>query len=98
MSGHPVGDSDFVAYFVNQHGERMIFVRKSGERTAVLLHADLDWEPKLVEGPPTNAAAGRELTPEVRAFLGDVPAVGDVILDPAEALWLKACLMASDQW
>lgn len=100
ISGYPIGDHDYVAYFVNGCGERMIFVREPGKSAAVLLHADLDWEPKPVEGPPTNAAAGREreLTPGARQFLGDVPAVGDVILDPAEAVWLKACLLASDRW
>ncbi|MFJ1766626.1 hypothetical protein ACIOD2_40305 [Amycolatopsis sp. NPDC088138] len=98
ISGYHIGDSDYAAYFVNLYGERMIFVRERGKGSAVLLHADLDWEPKPVDGPPTSAAAGRELTPGARQFLGDVPAVGDVILEPAEALWLKACLMASEQW
>ncbi|MDQ3789682.1 MAG: hypothetical protein M3422_20865 [Actinomycetota bacterium] len=38
----------------------------------------------------------REVPPGVGRFVGDAPVVGDVILNHPEALWLKACLAASD--
>ncbi|MEY9890014.1 hypothetical protein ABIA31_003672 [Catenulispora sp. MAP5-51] len=31
----------------------------------------------------------------MRRFFGDVPVLGDVILNGPEAVWLKACLTAS---
>ena len=34
------------------------------------------------------------LAPGVRRFFGDVPVLGDVILNGPEAVWLKACLTA----
>ncbi|SHG90879.1 hypothetical protein SAMN05444320_11648 [Streptoalloteichus hindustanus] len=76
----------------------MIFVREPGKQHGVFLHSDLDWEPKLVEGPPTAGANAQEVPPTVRQFLGDVPVLGDVILNQPEALWLKACLAASERW
>ncbi len=42
--------------------------------------------------------AAHEVPPGVGRFVGDAPVVGDVILNHPEALWLKACLAASDGW
>jgi hypothetical protein len=95
MSGYPIEASDYVSYFVNEYGERLVFVRKA-KKTAVLLHSDLGWEPKPIAGPPTSGGADQDLPPDVRRFLGDVPVVGDIILNHPEALWLKACLAATD--
>jgi hypothetical protein len=97
MSGHPIGDRDYVAYFENEHGDQLIFVREPDAQHGVLLHSDLAWKPKLVAGPPKIGPMAQELAPEVRRFLGDVPVVGDVILNPPEAMWLKACLAASER-
>jgi hypothetical protein len=63
ISGYRIGDHDYVAYFENEHGEQLIFVREPRAKHGVLLHSDLEWEPKPVAGP--------------------------------EAVWLKACLVAS---
>ncbi|MFI6097999.1 hypothetical protein ACIA8G_20775 [Lentzea sp. NPDC051213] len=95
MSGYPIEDSDYVSYFVNEYGERLIFVRRS-KKAAVLLHSDLGWDPKTVAGPPRSGGADQELAPGVRRFLGDVPVLGDIMLNHPEALWLKACLAATD--
>ncbi|WP_285637893.1 hypothetical protein [Lentzea sp. NBRC 102530] len=95
MSGYSIEDSDYVSYFVNEYGERLVFVRRP-KKTAVLLHSDLGWEPKEIAGPPASGGANKELPPEVRRFLNDVPVVGDIILNHPEALWLKACLAATD--
>ncbi|MGW4112858.1 hypothetical protein ACWEFJ_18465 [Actinosynnema sp. NPDC004786] len=98
MSGHPIGDQDYVSYFVNEFGERLIYVRERKKRHAVLLHSDLDWEPKLVTGPPKAGGTDEQLPADVRRFLDDVPVVGDFILDHPEAMWLKACLAATQDW
>ncbi|MFD6392957.1 hypothetical protein [Nocardia sp. NPDC060259] len=98
ISGHPIGDHDYVAFFVNEHGEQMVFVREPLAEHGFFLHSDLDWEPKLVARPPTSGGSALDVPPETRHFLGDVPVVGDVILDRSESLWLSACLAASADW
>jgi hypothetical protein len=84
--------------FENEHGERLIFVRERRKRHAVLLHSDLDREPKLVTGPPEAGGTDEQLPANVRRFLGDVPVSGDLMLNHPEALWLKACLLATQDW
>jgi hypothetical protein len=98
LSGHIIAEGDYVSYFVNEHGEQLIFVRKQDKGHAILLHSDLDWQPKLMQGPPTLGADAEDVPPDVRRFFGDVPVIGDVILNHSEALWLKACFAASRQW
>lgn len=102
MSGFAIGDKDYVSYFVNDSGERAIFVQKWGEGAATLLHSDLDWEPKPVKGPTTTMAD--TATPEQKKALTNVsidggllatPMCGDVILGRDEAKWLDACYSAS---
>lgn len=95
MSGYRIGDHDYVAYFENEHGEQLIFVREPGAKHGVLLHSDLEWEPKPVAGPAQPGATVEGLPPRVRRFFGDVPVLGEVILNGPEAVWLKACLVAS---
>lgn len=97
LSGYPVAERDYVSYFVNEYGEQLVFVYKRDEQRALLLHSDLDWEPKEVEGPPVAGADAKDVAPDVRRFFGDVPVVGDVILNHAEALWLKACFAATGE-
>ena len=98
ISGHTIGDDDYMAYFVNSYGEQLVYVKKPGSRAGVLLHSDLDWEPKPVEGPPRRGADRPGLSPVARVFMGDVPVVGDVILNHTEAWWLRACVAAADEW
>ncbi|MFG3010614.1 hypothetical protein ACGFZB_09150 [Streptomyces cinerochromogenes] len=103
MSGFPIGDKDYVSYFINDSGERVIFVQKRGEKSGTLLHSDMDWEPKPVNGPTTTMAD--VATPEQKEALAKVnpggglfstPMCGGVILDRAEAKWLDACYSASE--
>ena len=98
LSGHALSENDYVSRFVNEHGGQLVFVRKQGEGHAILFHSDMAWKPKLLQGSPTLGADAEGVSPDARRFLGDVPVVGDVILDPSEALWLKACFAASQQW
>ncbi|MER7478688.1 hypothetical protein ABTX60_13680 [Streptomyces sp. NPDC126510] len=103
MSGFPIGDRDYVSYFVNDTGEPMIFVQKWGQQSATLLHSDLDWEPKPVLRPTETMADAA--TPEQKQTLLKVgidggllstPLCGDVILGGGEAKWPDACYEASE--
>ncbi|WP_189174905.1 hypothetical protein [Streptomyces lasiicapitis] len=103
LSGFPIGDKDYVSYFVNDSGERLIFVQKWGEGAATLLHSDLDWEPKPVKGFTTTMAdtatpAQRKTleTVSVGGGLLNTPMCGDVILGRDEAKWMDACYSASE--
>ncbi|MBY8884998.1 hypothetical protein K7472_09090 [Streptomyces sp. PTM05] len=103
MSGFSIGDRDYVSYFVNDSGERMIYVQKWGEGAAVLLHSDLAWEPQTVKGPPTTTAhtataAQKKALSNVSIDGGllDTPVCGGIILDRAEAQWLSACYSATE--
>jgi hypothetical protein len=89
MSGFPIDSKDYVSYFINDSGERVIFVQKQGEKAGTLLHSDMDWEPKPVSGPTTTMAD--VATPEQQKMLAKVnpggglfstPMCGDVILEP----------------
>jgi hypothetical protein len=92
MSGSPIGDQDYVGFFVNQHGEQLVFVQRPGEKNAVLLHSDLGWQPEVVS--PDVYRFGVEGARASSAF-ARVPVVGNVILNQSEALWLAACFEAS---
>jgi hypothetical protein len=103
MSGHNIDDEDYVSYFVNDSGEPLIFVQKRGEGSATLLHADLHWVPKPINGPSTvmgdvATAEMRETGAKVNPDGGllNTPIVGDTMLDSREAQWLDACYAASE--
>ncbi|WP_158857764.1 hypothetical protein [Streptomyces sp. NRRL B-1347] len=103
LSGFPIGDKDYVSYFVNDSGERLIFVQQRGEAAATLLHSDLDWEPRPVKGFTTTMAD--TATPAQKKTLENVsigggllstPMCGATILGRDEAKWLDACYSASE--
>nr|BFE59101.1 hypothetical protein GCM10020063_036270 [Dactylosporangium thailandense] len=90
MSGAEFEPSDVVLHFVNYHGEDLIFWQVRGEGFATLLHSDLDWVPEYV-GPEMLRFESIEGQPG----LGEVPVLGDTILDHAEAMWIAACFAAT---
>ncbi|MFF0742159.1 hypothetical protein ACFYVL_17350 [Streptomyces sp. NPDC004111] len=101
VSGFDISDTDYVAYFVNDTGERLIFVQARGQASA--LHSDLGWEPQSVDGPTTTMADSvpAELKEKaVKAGLNngmlDTPMLGSTILGKVEAQWLNACYAASE--
>jgi hypothetical protein len=51
----------------------IVFVQEPGKEHVVMLHSDLDWEPKPVAGPPKLGFEKEDLSPQARRFLGDVP-------------------------
>ncbi|MER7007791.1 hypothetical protein ABT297_32770 [Dactylosporangium sp. NPDC000555] len=92
ISGSGIGDGDYVGYFVNQHGNQLVFVQRPGEAQAVLLHSDLAWQPERIS--PDAFRIGTEGA-RASSALGRVPKIGDVILNQAEALCPAAYFEAS---
>ncbi len=92
VSGSVIGDADYVSYFINQHGNQLIFVQSPGEAHAVLLHSDLGWQPERIS--PDAFRIGVDGARHSSAF-ARVPTIGNVILNQTEALWLAACFEAS---
>ncbi len=78
-----LSNSDYLAYFENEHGERMLFQRKVGSESAILYHGD-----DLIPKPIVVHAEG--LTAHKNRYN-----VGDWILDREEFVWLVACMEAS---
>jgi hypothetical protein len=66
MSGSAIGHNDYVGYFVNQHGEQLVFVQRPREVQVVLLHSDLDWQPEHIS--PDALRIGVESASEPSAF------------------------------
>ncbi|MFI5532262.1 DUF4365 domain-containing protein [Kitasatospora sp. NPDC051853] len=106
LSGADLRPGDYLSYFVNDCEEEMIFQQRPGEPYGVLLHRDLEWEPRPVD--PGREARLRErvlaalpagvdeaAALELLAALGGGPT--DVIMHQAERDWLSACISAS-QW
>lgn len=99
VSGATFDTRDYVAYFENEFGERIIFQQRPRESHARIFHADLDWVPEVVS-PESLRLGGLAGIPEgfpleVRKMFINVPTVGNVILDVSEAFWLSACFLAS---
>lgn len=72
-------------YFVNEHGEELVFAQRWGEKTARLWHSDADWEMVRV-GDHSIRLDG---------VLEGMITVADLIIDRSEATWLSSCLAAS---
>jgi hypothetical protein len=97
ISGCTFDTTDYLAYFVNEHREQLIFLQRRGEPFSWLLHSDLDWEPQLVS-PDTLRFGRPDLQGEHSVsddFLSKLITVGNVVIDHAEASWLAACFFAS---
>ncbi|AXQ55924.1 MULTISPECIES: hypothetical protein [Streptomyces] len=44
LSGGEITARDYVGYFLNEHGEELVFAQRRGEKTARLWHSDMDWQ------------------------------------------------------
>ncbi|MGI5339157.1 hypothetical protein ACQEVS_18080 [Streptomyces sp. CA-181903] len=102
LSGFPIDAADYVSYFANDCGEHLVFLQRRGEESAVLLHSDLGWEPRPVNGPTTTMAEAapeemRQMLKGVNVDTGllNVPMCGSTVLNRDEARWLDACYSAS---
>jgi hypothetical protein len=85
LCGGTVTGEDYVGYFMNEHGEELVFAQRPGEKTARLWHSDADWQVFRV-GDHSIRVGGA---------LDGMITVDDLIIDRAEATWLSSCLSAS---
>ncbi|MEV7427910.1 hypothetical protein [Streptomyces sp. NPDC091212] len=85
LCGGAITGKDYVGYFMNEHGEELVFAQRRGDKTARLWHNDADWEMFRV-GDHSIRVDG--------AMDGMITA-GELIVDRSEATWLSSCLAAS---
>ncbi|MCT2541834.1 hypothetical protein [Streptomyces atratus] len=85
LCGGVITGKDYVGYFLNEHGEELVFAQCRGEKTARLWHSDTDWQMFRVGDHSVR----------VGSVMDGVVTVGDLIIDRAEATWLSSCLAAS---
>ncbi|MGW2281581.1 hypothetical protein [Streptomyces sp. NPDC001770] len=85
LCGGEITDKDYVGYFLNEHGEELVFAQCRSEKTARLWHSDAEWQMFRVDDHSIR----------VGTLMEGVVTVGDLIIDRAEASWLSSCLAAS---
>ncbi|MFJ5925254.1 hypothetical protein ACIQF6_21870 [Kitasatospora sp. NPDC092948] len=85
LCGEPITSKDYVGYFLNEHGEEVVFAQRKGEKTARMWHSDMDWQ--LIRVGDHSVRVG-EVLPGVTTVEG-------MIVDRTEATWLSSCLAAS---
>jgi hypothetical protein len=78
------GDNQYLGFYQNVHGEKLVFVYDYETETARLWHSDCEHD-KLF---PVEEAGLREVTlvPGLRSY-----ACGDLTVDPDEFSWLQLC-------
>ncbi|MFD7323176.1 hypothetical protein ACFV9D_19105 [Streptomyces sp. NPDC059875] len=89
LCGGTITGEDYVGYFLNEHGEELVFAQRRGEKTARLWHSDADWQMYRVGDHSIRVGGG---TPGV---MDGVITVDDLIIDRTESAWLSSCLAAS---
>ncbi|MFF3759482.1 hypothetical protein [Streptomyces sp. NPDC002185] len=85
LCGGVITSGDYVGYFLNEHGEELVFAQRRGEKTARFWHSDADWQMFRVGDHSVR----------VGSVMDGVITVGDLIIDRNEATWLSSCLAAS---
>ncbi|MDX3236695.1 hypothetical protein PV392_13605 [Streptomyces sp. ME03-5709C] len=85
LCGGEITDRDYVGYFINEHGEELIFAQRRGDKSARLWHSDADWD-MLQVGDHSIRVHGEP---------GGVITVAGLNIHRAEAAWLSSCLAAS---
>ena len=85
LCGVEISEKDYLGHFLNEFGEKLVFVQCTGEKAGTLWHSDADWAPHRVD----------DHSIKVGTELGGVITVGDLIINRPEATWLSACLAAS---
>ncbi|MGW1126783.1 hypothetical protein [Streptomyces sp. NPDC002526] len=85
LCGGAITAKDYVGYFLNEHGEELVFAQSRGEKTARLWHSDADWQMFRVGDHSVR----------VGSVMEGVITVGDLIINRHEATWLSSCLAAS---
>ncbi|PVE11163.1 hypothetical protein [Streptomyces scopuliridis] len=85
LCGGAITGKDYVGYFLNEHGEELVFAQRRGDKTARLWHSDADWEMFRVGDHSIR----------VDGAMDGMITVDDLIIDRPEATWLSSCLAAS---
>ncbi|MGC5365360.1 hypothetical protein ACPXCE_27425 [Streptomyces sp. DT24] len=85
LCGGAITGRDYVGYFLNEHGEELVFAQRRGEKTARFWHSDAGWQMFRVGDHSVR----------VGSVMDGVITVGDLIINRNEATWLSSCLAAS---
>ncbi|MGW0577163.1 hypothetical protein ACWD25_14595 [Streptomyces sp. NPDC002920] len=85
LCGGTISGKDYVGYFMNEHGEELVFAQQWGDKTARLWHSDADWKMVRVGDHSIRLDGAME----------GMITVADLIIDRSEATWLSSCLAAS---
>ncbi|GAA1410840.1 hypothetical protein GCM10009639_62010 [Kitasatospora putterlickiae] len=85
LCGGSITARDYVGYFLNEHGEELVFAQRPGEKTARLWHSDADWEMFHVGDHSIR----------VGEVMDGMITVEGLIINQSEATWLSSCLAAS---
>jgi hypothetical protein len=78
LSGRVFDTTDYVAYFMNEYGEHLVYRQRRSESTATLLHSDWDWNP--IELTPDTLTMGERLT---KLGLTTASQLAEQVRDPA---------------
>jgi hypothetical protein len=79
-----IAPTDYIGFFVNRHGEQIVFLQRPGQPHATLVHSDLQWAHKTIT-PAMMRSGGTGQTMAERA-----PGIGEIILNAEEHAWLGA--------
>ncbi|MFE4368688.1 hypothetical protein ACFRMN_10650 [Streptomyces sp. NPDC056835] len=85
LCGGTITSKDYVGYFLNEHGEELVFAQSRGDKTARLWHSDADWKMFRVGDHSIR----------VDGVMDGMITVDDLIINRSEATWLSSCLAAS---
>ncbi|MCM2418116.1 MULTISPECIES: hypothetical protein [unclassified Streptomyces] len=85
LCGGAITDKDYVGYFLNEHGEELVFAQSRGEKTARLWHSDADWQMFRVGDHSIR----------VGEIMDGMITADGLIINREEATWLSSCLAAS---
>ncbi|MEV5443758.1 hypothetical protein AB0N23_14640 [Streptomyces sp. NPDC052644] len=85
LCGGSITSEDYVGYFMNEHGEELVFAQRRGEKAARLWHSDMDWQLYRVDDHSIR----------VGELMEGMITVAGLIIDRPEATWLSSCLSAS---
>ncbi|MFJ7273263.1 hypothetical protein [Kitasatospora sp. NPDC098663] len=85
LCGDSITAKDYVGYFLNEHGEELVFAQRRGEKAACLWHSDADWQ--LFRVGDHSIRVGE--------VMDGMITVSGLIINQPEATWLSSCLAAS---
>jgi len=94
LCGGEIAGQDYIGYFMNEHGEELVFAQRQGEKTARLWHSDADWEMFHADDHSIRIGGTAEGA-IVGGLMERMITVDGLIINREEATWLSSCLAAS---